>query len=119
MESGGDSRCNRPDSLVDSGEIPRLNVTEDPFVPVFDRRFYIFTLRGAGLNPEAALRQEYSDAELREFVERRVEGVCGMCPSRDYRLEVSATTNNTFLGSARLIPYDAGCPDWVNFAVLL
>ena len=45
LESGRDSRCDRPGSLVDSVEIRRLNVTEDPLVPVFDRRFYIFTLR--------------------------------------------------------------------------
>ena len=46
LESGLDSRCERPGFLVDSVDIRRFNVTEDPFVPVFDCRFYIFTLRG-------------------------------------------------------------------------
>ena len=45
LESGRDPRRNRPDSLVASVEIPRLNLAEDPLDPAFDRRFYIFTLR--------------------------------------------------------------------------
>ena len=32
------------------------------------------------------LGPECTDAELREFVERRVEGVCGMCPVKVERI---------------------------------
>ncbi len=53
LESGRDSRCDQPYSFVDSVEIPRLNVPEDPLDPAFDRRFYIFTLRGCGFRYES------------------------------------------------------------------
>jgi hypothetical protein len=46
LESGTVSRCDRPDSLVASVEIPTLNVARDPLIPALDRRFYILTLRG-------------------------------------------------------------------------
>ncbi|MBT6497385.1 MAG: hypothetical protein HOL01_22890 [Planctomycetaceae bacterium] len=34
------------------------------------------------------LGADCSDAEVREFVERRTEAVCGMCPARVERLEL-------------------------------
>ena len=46
LESDRDFLCNQPDFIVDSGEIRRFNVAEDPLNTAFERRFYILTLRG-------------------------------------------------------------------------
>ena len=37
-----------------------------------------------------ALGSDCSDAELREFVERRAERVCGMCPARVERIKIDS-----------------------------